>query len=60
MDYESNIHAGVQAMRDWMTAQTLAPRDLPDDVWTLPKDCPLWTLGLSLAQASGILQSVRR
>ncbi len=56
MTYQSDLDAGLIAMREWAARQT---GPLPDDVWKLPKDCPLWSMELSLAQASAILAAVR-
>ena len=53
--YAEAIDKGLTAARLW--AQTQAT--LPSDPWSLPSDCPLWSMGLSLAQASGILGKLR-
>lgn len=50
--YTAAIESGVQVMDEWMAANGIT--SLPDSVWDLPKECPLWTLGLSYAQAGGI------
>ena len=55
-DYGSSIEKGRAALREWAAKQD---EKLPDDPWKLPSDCPIWSMGLSLAQASGILSAVR-
>jgi len=56
MSYESDCQNGLMTFREWAAKQT---DRLPDDPWKLPKDCPIWKLGLSLAQADGIFRTVR-
>jgi len=58
-EYERSIAEGLTLMRDWIADHEINPKTLPESPWNLPKDCPLWHLGLSLAQASGILATVR-
>jgi hypothetical protein len=53
--YVAAINDGLEKAREWAATQ----ETLPDDPWALPKDCPLWSMGLSLAQASGILGRLR-
>lgn len=48
--YTKTADAVVVALRDWA-----ADRVLPTSAWELPKDCPLWSMGLSLFQASWAL-----
>jgi len=52
--YQGNIANGLEAMRAWAKDKP----DLTGDVWKLPKDCPLWQMDLSLAQAAGILAAI--
>ncbi len=52
--YTAAIGNGLDKMREWAADKP----DLTDDVWQLPKDCPLWSMNLSLAQASGILAAI--
>lgn len=56
--YEAAITDGEQAMREWMNGRD--PKSLPDSVWECPSDCPLWTMGLSMAQAGGIYAKAKR
>jgi len=44
-------------LRQWLAAHP--DYTLPDSPWALPSDCPLWSAGLSMAQASGVLAVVR-
>lgn len=53
--YTASADRAVVALREWADG-----RDLPDDPWKLPKDCPIWNMGLSLFQASWALAAVRR
>jgi hypothetical protein len=50
--YRGAIESGEAAMREWMKDRD--PAILPEDVWKAPSDCPLWKMGLSLAQAGSI------
>ncbi len=52
--YREMIATGLEQMREWAKYKP----DLPNDPWKLPKDCPLWKMDLSLAQASGILNAI--
>lgn len=54
--YRLALNDGLEAMRKWVAETN---HELPDDVWKLPKDCPLWRMGLSMAQADCILSAVR-
>lgn len=54
--YEDNYKAGLDRLRQWAAAQEQA---LPDDAWKLPKHCPIWSMGLSLAQADAMLSVIR-
>lgn len=56
--YKGVIDDGLAKMIAWVNENNI--NELPEDVWQLPKDCPLWNLGLSLAQASGIHSVVRK
>lgn len=56
--YVGAIDDGLQKTRAWIKAKGLT--DLPEDPFKLPDDCPLWNLGLSLAQAGGIVAALRR
>lgn len=57
--YAAAIDSGLAAMLAWMDEHKHTAKDLPDDVWKSPKDCPLWKMGLSAAQAGGIYARAR-
>lgn len=59
MTYEAATADAETRMRAWVLERHVIVRDLPDDAWHLPPDCPLWHLGLSAAQAQGILAAVK-
>ena len=59
MSYQQNADDGLAAMNKWLAEKNIQWRDLPDDPWKLPADCPIWKMGLSLAQAGWILASGR-
>jgi hypothetical protein len=52
--YRENTGRGLDAMRIWAADKP----DLTEDIWKLPKDCPLWNMGLSMAQAGAILAAI--
>lgn len=56
--YQRAIGTGVKEMERWMVESNVTM--LPDDAWDLPRDCPLWGLGLSMAQLSLILAGAKR
>ncbi len=53
--YEKAANAGVEVFRKWMEKEGITANDLPDSPWDLPTNCPLWTMGLSMAQSLCIL-----
>lgn len=56
-NYEEYAQAAVKALREWQKGRT---EPLPDDPWKLPKDCPIWNMGLSAYQAAWALARVRQ
>lgn len=56
--YTAMIDGGLTAMRKWIAENGI--KELPSDPFELPKDCPLWEMNLSLAQAGGIVSALRR
>jgi hypothetical protein len=49
----------VSALDEWIKAKGIDPKTLPERPWELPKDCPIWSMGLSMAQAWSILDEAR-
>lgn len=53
--YKGAISDGLDEVRKWMANGGV----LPESCWDLPKDCPIWSMGLSAAQAQGIVNALR-
>lgn len=52
--YAEDANKAVDALREWAK-----DHELPESPWDLPKDCPIWYMGLSLFQAGWALSKVR-
>ena len=50
--YERAIAEALLDTREWVERRKHTRAVLHEDVHKLPKDCPLWGAGLSLAQAT--------
>ena len=55
--YENNADKAVEALREWNRKHCAGP--LPESPWDLPKDCPIWHMGLSAFQAGWALAQVK-
>lgn len=58
--YETATNDGRRMLTEWMSQKGMTPADLPCSPWDLPADCPLWKMGLSLAQVLWIVEIVAR
>jgi len=58
--YLDSLDSAERAMKEWMDRKVLRGSDLADDVFKAPEDCPLWNLGLSLAQAGSVWAAAKR
>lgn len=53
--YVALTDVALAKLREWAEG-----KDLPDDPWKLPKDCPIWKMGLTDFQAQFVLRRLRR
>lgn len=56
--YQGSIERGQKAFAEWRAKNPHV--NINQSVWSLPKDCPLWHMGLSMAQAVGIVMAARK
>ncbi len=55
--YIETLDTGLTSAFKWMDDNKIT--ELPDSVWECPQGCPIWEMGLSLAQAGGIYSKMK-
>lgn len=55
--YEASINEFLEKCKAWILENKV--EELPDSLSDCPKGCPLWTGGLSRAQAGGIYGAMK-
>lgn len=56
--FQADVNGALAGMRQWLLAKHVVM--LPSDAADMPRGCPLWQHGLSLAQADWVLAVLKQ